>query len=92
MVRDFAGYRPNVIRANIIIFFFLITIVAFALLAARGFLTAERIWLGLILILPYALATVLGERIFKPDHEATFRLVAFVVILGAVLLSLPLWS
>ena len=85
-------YRPQVVRANIIIFFFLITIVAYVLLTFRGLLTAERIWLGLILILPYGLATLVGQRIFDPEKEAVFRAVAYVVILGSVLMSLPIWS
>ncbi len=85
-------YRPPVIRANIIIFFFLITIVAFSMLAYRGLLTSERIWLGLILVIPYGLASLIGQRIFHPEREDVFRMVAYLVIFGSVIMSLPIWS
>ncbi len=85
-------FKPEVIRANIIIFFFLITIIGFGLLWMRDLMTPERIWLGLILVIPYALATMIGEKIFKPEREPLFRMTAYGVILGSVILSLPLWS
>lgn len=85
-------FKPEVIRANIIIYFFLITLVAFAMLMFRGLLTPERIWLGIILVIPYALATMVGQKIFRPAQERLFRSVAYLVILGSVLLSLPVWS
>ena len=85
-------FKPDVIRANIIIFFFLITLVGFALLALRGLLTPERIWLGLILVIPYAVATLVGQKIFDPAREKLFRGTAYAVILASVILSLPLWS
>lgn len=85
-------FKAQVIRANIIIFFFLITIVGFVMLGLRGLLTPERIWLGLILVIPYALATIAGAKIFKPEREPLFRMTAYLVILGSVILSLPLWS
>ena len=85
-------YRAQMIRANIIIYFFLLTAVAFLLLAMRDLLTAERLWLGLILVIPYALATLVGQKIFDPTRETLFRTVAYGVIMASVLLSLPLWS
>ena len=85
-------YRPEVIRANIILFFAAITVVAVVLLWSQGLLTPVRIWTGLILVIPYALATLLGQKIFDPSREREFRLVAYIVIFGSVVLSLPLWS
>jgi len=58
----------------------------------RDLLTAERLWLGLILVIPYALATLVGQKIFDPTRETLFRTVAYGVIMASVLLSLPLWS
>jgi len=85
-------FKPEVIRANIIIFFFLLTAVGFAMLAYRGLLTPERIWLGLLLVIPYALATLIGQKIFDPARETLFRSTAYAVILASVILSLPLWG
>lgn len=85
-------FKPQVIRANIILFFFIVTLVGFGMLAFRELLTAERIWLGLILVLPYGVATIIGAKIFRPEREQLFRGVAYTVILGSVFLSLPLWS
>jgi len=85
-------FKPQVIRANIILFFFVTTIVGFALLAYRELLTADRVWFGLILVIPYGVATLLGSKIFRPEREQLFRGVAYGVILGSVILSLPLWS
>ena len=85
-------FKASVVRANIILFFFVITIVSFVLLYARDLMTAERIWLGLLLVIPYGLATIVGQKIFDPSREALFRSVAYVVIIASVVLSLPLWS
>lgn len=85
-------FKAVVIRANIILFFFATTLVGFGLLGYAGLLTEERIWFGLILTLPYSAATLLGARIFRPEYETQFRAVAYVVIMGSVVLSLPLWS
>jgi len=85
-------FKPEVIRANIIIYFFLLTVVAFGMLTYRGLLTAERIWLGLLLVIPYALATIVGQKIFDPAREKLFRGTAYAVILASVFLSLPLWG
>ena len=85
-------FKASVVRANIILFFFAITVVGFILLYARDLMTPERIWLGLVLVIPYGLATMVGQKIFHPSREALFRTVAYVVIIASVVLSLPLWS
>lgn len=85
-------YKNSVIRANIILFFFILTFVGVALLIWRDLFTWERVWLGIALTLPYLVATIIGARIFDPSREKEFRAVAYGVILASVLMSLPLWS
>ncbi len=84
-------YRAETIRANIILFFAFVTVFMVLLVFWRGLLTPERVWLGLVLVIPYAIASLIGQRIFHPEREALFRAVAYIVIFSSVLLNLPLW-
>lgn len=84
--------RPEVIRANILIFFLFGEFISLANFAARGLMTWEGFYLGLVLILPYLLGSVIGAQGFKRIGENTFRPIAFVIIAAAAVIGLPLFD
>ena len=50
------------------------------------------LWQALPLLLPYGLGLLIGMRGFHIASEATFRRIAYIVILMSALVSLPLWD
>ncbi|MGB3405866.1 MAG: sulfite exporter TauE/SafE family protein [Jannaschia sp.] len=83
---------PAVIRANILLYLVLWDGILLAVLWAQGRLTVAPLILGAALILPYLCANVVGARLFRPEREKMYRTAAYVIIAGAALMALPIWS
>ncbi|MBV6656898.1 MAG: sulfite exporter TauE/SafE family protein [Devosiaceae bacterium] len=82
--------NPQVIRANLITFFFLGSLGSAAAFTANGVFTAQSTGLALWFAPFYGLGLFLGARVFKGSNETLFRRVAFGMILVAAVTSLPL--
>ena len=80
------------IRANFLLYLLGIDIVLLSIFAVLGRLEAAVVMIGVILIPIYILANVVGARLFNPDAERAFRLVAYMVIAASAILGLPVWS
>ena len=80
---------PEVVRANNMLFLLLFDIVFLAVLAASGYLEVEPVMIGLILVVPYALAGWLGQLVFDPRRERAYRIIAYVIITLSALIGLP---
>jgi len=80
----------QVIRANILLFLFLVDILTLAMMAVSGMLVPTPVLIGLILALPYALANIAGASLFRADREKLFRAVAYILIAGSAVTNLPL--
>ncbi|CAN0601934.1 unnamed protein product, partial [Ectocarpus sp. 12 AP-2014] len=86
-----AGPFPaQVIRANLICFFFFATLGSLAAFFANGVFTAQTIALAVWLAPAYGLAIFIGAKLFKGANDTLFRKVAFAIILIAAVTSLPL--
>ncbi|MCV3271193.1 sulfite exporter TauE/SafE family protein [Roseobacter sinensis] len=79
-------------RANTLIFLTLSSLSLVPLMAWQGLIGWEAVWLGLLLLLPYGLGTLLGRTLFDPDRERLYRRVAYAVVAAAVLIGLPVWN
>ncbi|WP_227267794.1 sulfite exporter TauE/SafE family protein [Roseobacter weihaiensis] len=79
-------------RANTLIFLTLSSLSLVPLMMLQGVIGWEAFWLGLLLLAPYGLGTLMGRRLFDPDKEKVYRRVAYAVVAGAVLIGLPLWN
>ena len=79
------------IRANLLLFLFLSDVVLLGILTLRGDLTSSLIGIGLILAAPAILGVLVGSRIFNPDHETTYRRVAYGIIIVSALFAMPLF-
>ncbi|MEM6467913.1 MAG: sulfite exporter TauE/SafE family protein, partial [Pseudomonadota bacterium] len=80
------------VRANTILFLAALDVVLIANLVWQGAVTLDLLMLAGLLAIPYATTTLLGQRLFHPDYEKTYRNVAYAVIGLAVVSGLPVWS
>ncbi|HSG96045.1 MAG TPA: sulfite exporter TauE/SafE family protein [Afifellaceae bacterium] len=76
-------------RANAIIFFCFTTVVAGIAYAASGLFTAEVVARSMALLPVYGIAIFAGSRLFGTTSEATYRRVAYGLIIFVALATLP---
>lgn len=81
---------PQMIRANLITFFFFSSMGSFAAFLGNGVFTMQTIGLALWLAPIYGLAIFAGARLFKGAKDGLFRKVALTIIIIAAITSLPL--
>jgi uncharacterized protein len=80
------------IRANIIVYFAVLTVMSFSMFAAFGLLTASTVVLGLVLTLPFTGAVWVGARLFSMRGDVFFRRTAYVLVAVAAVGGLPLFD
>jgi len=80
------------VRANLMVFFFLMGFITGAAYVAQGIITADILALSLLLGIPFVLAMWAGARWFHGASDAAYRRVAYAIIAVSALVSLPLWD
>lgn len=80
------------VRANTILFLGALDVVIVANLLLRGAVAWSTVILALALAAPYFITTLIGQALFDPRHERTYRWVAYSVIALAVISGLPIWE
>ena len=80
------------VRANTILFLAALDAVIVANLALGGAITAKLLLLAVVVSLPYAATTAIGQALFDPRHETLYRRAAYAVIALAVVSGLPIWE
>lgn len=86
------GARAEMVRANTIIFLAVLDVVIVVNLLAKGMIGLTHLWLGLILCVPYFVTSKIGQSLFDPNYEKTYRTMAYLVIALAVVTGLPIWD
>ena len=87
--------RASVIRANLILYLLTIDLLMIATIWVYDLFVLLPAVVGLAFALPYMLANLAGAALFRPSGpsaEVWFRRTAYVMIAGAALMGLPLWS
>ena len=79
-----------VVRANVIVFFFLTSIFSVSTLFARDLLTAQAVTLALVLLPAYTLAILVGAQLFRRTRAALFRRLALGLVALIAVASLAL--
>ncbi|MEL7132902.1 MAG: sulfite exporter TauE/SafE family protein [Pseudomonadota bacterium] len=79
-------------RANTLVFLTITGLLTVPLMAMQGLLTPEAVVLGLLLIVPYGVASRIGQALFDPDRQAVYRRVAYVIIAVAIVMGLPIYG
>ena len=82
----------STIRANMFVFFTLITVTSFTAYWMNGFFTAEVLHLVLAVAPAYALALYVGSHIFGRTAGAGYRPLAYAAVALAAITSLPLFD
>ncbi|HKL44784.1 MAG TPA: sulfite exporter TauE/SafE family protein [Roseovarius sp.] len=80
------------VRANTILFLGALDVVIVANLLLRGAVAWSTVILALALAVPYFITTLIGQSLFDPRHERTYRWAAYSVIALAVVSGLPIWE
>ena len=81
-----------VVRANLLVFFMLISIVILAVYLSQGLLTPEALALAVLLGLPFVVAMTAGAWWFRGASEGAYRRVAYTIMAVAALLSVPVFD
>jgi uncharacterized protein len=84
--------RPAEIRTDMQAYFALSTLVSMTIIGFKGLLSVKALLTTLPLIPIYGAALWVGTCGFHVASEQTFRRVAYVIILLAALIGLPLWD
>ncbi len=80
---------PNIVRANMFVFFALITVASFAAYWLNGLFTAQVLRLVVAVAPAYGLALYAGSHIFGRTAGAGYRPLAYAVVTLAAITSLP---
>lgn len=81
--------ESGTIRANIVLYFLVSSLLSLASYLIGGLLTREILALWVVTAPTYGIGLYLGSRLFSRANEATFRWICFGLIALAALISLP---
>jgi len=80
------------VRANLMVFFTLMSAASCVAYLAQGIITADVVVLTLCLGLPFMLSLWAGVRFFYSASDMTYRRIAYGIVALAALASLPLFD
>ncbi len=83
---------PAIVRANIVLFFAIVSVVSAVTYLVAGLLTTQVLLLACIVAPAYAIGLWLGSRLFGRASEQTFRRICFGLIAAACAIGLPLFD
>ncbi|MCU4654873.1 sulfite exporter TauE/SafE family protein [Roseibacterium sp. SDUM158016] len=83
------GQPVAVTRGNLAVFLTLSSLTFLPQLWLQGLLPPRAVWLGAILLIPYAAGTWAGTRLFRPERAVFYRRFAYALIGAAGLAALP---
>jgi uncharacterized protein len=81
---------PEVVRANLVLYFAISTVFSAIAYLAGGLITWGLLVLALLIGPAYALGMFVGSRLFGVASETTFRWLCYALIAVATVLSLPI--
>lgn len=81
-----------VTRGNLAVFLTLTSLSFLPQLWLQGLLPARALWLGALMLGPYALGTFIGARVFTPERAEFYKRLAYGLIGAAGLAGLPIWN
>ena len=80
---------PQTVRANIVLYFAVSSVLSVASYLVAGLITAESIALSMLIGPAFALGLFTGTRLFSRSNEATFRRTCYALIACAAIIGLP---
>lgn len=79
----------TIVRANIILYFAISSLISLASYLAGGLLSLEIVFLSILVAPAYAIGLFSGARLFGFANEVTFRRICFGLIAVAALIGMP---
>jgi hypothetical protein len=79
-------------RANLMVYFAIAGAVLVISYIVQGIFTAEGVLLSVLLGIPYLLAIGIGTYFFHGSSDTAYRRVAYIIIVLAAVLSLPVFD
>ena len=86
------GSRAEIVRANTIVFLAILDVVIAINMTIGRLITWRLVALSFVLAVPYFITSRVGQALFDPKYETTYRSMAYLVIGLAVVTGLPLWD
>ncbi|HKS63459.1 MAG TPA: sulfite exporter TauE/SafE family protein [Xanthobacteraceae bacterium] len=80
------------VRANLMVFFVLLSAAACVTYLAQGLVTKDVVVLSLCLGAPYLIAMWFGVRFFHRTSDTTYRRIAYGIVAASALVSVPLFD
>lgn len=84
------NFTPQTVRANIVLYFAISSVLSVASYLIAGILTRETVELSLMIGPAFALGLFSGARLFTLANEIVFRRICYGLIAGAAIIGLPL--
>jgi len=81
-----------VTRGNLASFLTLNALFLTPMMWLQGLVDGPALWLGLVLLGPYALGGFIGVRLFRPEAAFLYRSIAYILIGVAGVTGLPIWG
>lgn len=83
------AFLPHTVRANIVLYFAISSVLSVASYLVAGLLTWETVGLSMTIGPTFALGLFIGTRLFSRADEATFRRICYGLIAVAAIIGLP---
>jgi uncharacterized membrane protein YfcA len=80
------------VRANLMVFFLLMGAITGIAYLTQGIITTDVLALSVLLGVPFILAMWAGARWFHRSSEQAYRRAAYLIIVAAAIVSMPLWD
>lgn len=84
------GTTAKQLRANVTLFFFVLDCITLPWMAFKGLITGEVLLVAALSLPTGILGVYIGVKLFPLASELLFRVVAFVIIAGVAVVSMPL--
>lgn len=83
------AFTPQMVRANIVLYFAISSVLSIASYLAAGLLTWQSIQLSILIGPAFGLGLFAGTRLFSRANEATFRQICYGLIAASAIIGLP---
>ena len=83
------AFTPQTVRANIVLYFAISSVLSVASYLIAGLLTPETVFLSLLIGPTFALGLFTGSRLFTRANEVVFRRICYSLIAAAAIVGLP---
>jgi uncharacterized membrane protein YfcA len=84
------NFTPQVVRANIVLYFAISSVLSIASYLVAGIFTWETVQLSLMIGPAFALGLFSGARLFSLANELVFRRICYSLIAAAAVIGLPI--